>query len=318
MGEGGYIQINKSLNADAFDEYLSTQQSLLPFLPDVGRISPLVTRVLGFNPGKVSNIGVRFSELGPSHSVGQLSLLALAALTLRIPNWAQALSNILTEQNIAISHVLLTHWHGDHTGGVPDLIRLYPPLGTAIYKNAPGEGQLPINDHQIFVVEGATIQAVHSPGHSHDHMCFILREENAMFTGDNILGNDVSSGVEDLGVDMNTLTVMQKHDCVLGYPAHGVVVADLRAKIAQVIGQKVRREQKLLRKMQALWVAATNGGKRSGIGSATVEELVIATYGEGVGTVTREQILELFTDEILRKLAGDGKVGFEVVGREKR
>lgn len=117
---------------------------------------------------------------------------------------------------------------------------------------------------------------------------------------------------------MNTLTVMQKHDCVLGYPAHGVVVADLRAKIAQVIGQKVRREQKLLRKMQALWVAATNGGKRSGIGSATVEELVIATYGEGVGTVTREQILELFTDEILRKLAGDGKVGFEVVGREKR
>ena len=82
MGEGGYIQINKSLNADAFDEYLSTQQSLLPFLPDVGRISPLVTRVLGFNPGKVSNIGVRFSELGPSHSVGLLSLLALAALTL--------------------------------------------------------------------------------------------------------------------------------------------------------------------------------------------------------------------------------------------
>ena len=102
-----------------------------------------------------------------------------------------------------------------------------------------------------------------------------------MFTGDNILGNDVSSEVEDLGVYMDTLTVMQKQDCVLGYPAHGVVVADLRIKIAQVIGQKVRREQKLLRKMQALWVAATNGGKRSVNGSATVEELVIATYGEG-------------------------------------
>lgn len=61
-----------------------------------------------------------------------------------------------------------------------------------------------------------------------------------MFTGDNILGNDVSSGVEDLGVYMNTLTVMQKQDCVLGYPAHGVVVADLRTKIAQVNGQKLR------------------------------------------------------------------------------
>ena len=235
-----------------------------------------------------------------------------------IPNWAQALSDILTQQNITISHVLLTHWHGDHTGGVPDLIRLYRHLATAIYKNAPGNGQLPINDNQLFVVEGATIQAVHSPGHSHDHMCFILQEENAMFTGDNILGNDVSSGVEDLGVFMDTLTVMQKQDCVVGYPAHGVVVADLRAKIAQVIGQKVKREQKLLRKMQTLWVAATNGGKRNGNGSATVEELVIATYGEGVGDGTRKQILEPFTDEILRKLVGDGKVGFEVVGRERR
>lgn len=83
MGEGGYLQINKSLNADAFDECLSTQQARLPFLPDVGRISPLVARVLRFNPGKVSNIGVRFPELGPSNSVGQLLLLALSALTLR-------------------------------------------------------------------------------------------------------------------------------------------------------------------------------------------------------------------------------------------
>ena len=70
--------------------------------------------------------------------------------------------------------------------------------------------------------------------------------------------------------------------------------------------------------MQALRVAATDGGKRSGNGSATVEELVIATYGEGVGDGTRKQILEPFTGEILRKLVGDGKVGFEVVGRAKR
>ena len=59
MGEGGYLQINKALNADAFDEYLSTQQARLPSLPDVERLSPLVTRVLGFNPGKVSIFGVR-------------------------------------------------------------------------------------------------------------------------------------------------------------------------------------------------------------------------------------------------------------------
>ena len=58
MGEGGYLQINQSLNADAFDERL---------LPDVGRISPLVT------PGKVSNIGVRCSKLGMSKVSNKLA-----------------------------------------------------------------------------------------------------------------------------------------------------------------------------------------------------------------------------------------------------
>jgi len=53
MGEGGYHQINKTLNADAFEGYLSTQQSVLPELKDVEQISPRVIRVLGQNAGKV-------------------------------------------------------------------------------------------------------------------------------------------------------------------------------------------------------------------------------------------------------------------------
>lgn len=53
MGEGGYRQINKSLNVCAFEDYLSTQQSVLPKLDDVEQLTPLVLRVLGQNAGKV-------------------------------------------------------------------------------------------------------------------------------------------------------------------------------------------------------------------------------------------------------------------------
>ena len=53
MSRGGYQQINKALNACAFEDYLSTQLQRLPHLEDVEQISPRVIRVLGQNAGKV-------------------------------------------------------------------------------------------------------------------------------------------------------------------------------------------------------------------------------------------------------------------------
>jgi hypothetical protein len=53
-GKGGYRQINKALNICAFDDYLEIQTARLPKILDVEQISPLVIRVLGQNPGKVS------------------------------------------------------------------------------------------------------------------------------------------------------------------------------------------------------------------------------------------------------------------------
>ena len=53
MGEGGYRQINKTLNVCAFEDYLATQQSRLPKLADVVQLTPRVLRVLGQNAGKV-------------------------------------------------------------------------------------------------------------------------------------------------------------------------------------------------------------------------------------------------------------------------
>lgn len=223
--------------------------------------------------------------------------------------WAELVERTLGSMGISLSHVLLTHWHGDHTGGVPDLLRLYPHLTDSIYKNQPDSGQQDITDGQIFRVEGATIRALHVPGHSEDHMCFILEEEQAMFTGDNILGHGTSA-VEDLGAFTESLHVMYEQKCGIGYSAHGVTIENLPAKIGREMGQKWRREKQVI---QGLGRIRSSGGK-----SVTLKHLVTEIYGASLDEETRTLALEPLIEEVLRKLAGDGKVAFEVRGGKRK
>ena len=187
---------------------------------------------------------------------------------------------------------------------------MYPDLASSIYKHTPSKNQQCITDGQTFRVEGATIRAVHTPGHSNDHMCFILEEEQAMFTGDAVLGHGTAA-VEQLRIWMDSLHKMQSHYCVRGYPAHGIVIEDLRAKISMELAQKVRRERQVLQKLEETRRKEKAVGGR-GKGSMTVKDLVMAMYGSEVDQGVRELALEPFTEEVLRKLAEDGRVAFEM------
>lgn len=302
--QGGYRQINKSLNICAFDDYLKSQNARLPKIENVEQITPRVLRILGQNPGKFTMQGTNTYIVGTGHQ------RIIVDTSGGEPGWIKLIETALREYNIELSYVLLTHWHGDHTGGVPDLIQRYPHLVDHIYKNEPDNGQQDIDDGQLFKVEGATIRAVHAPGHSEDHMCFVLEEENAMFTGDNILGTGTSA-VEDLGIFMASMQKMLDQQCQIGYSAHGVVIENLQAKISGELNQKLRRERQV---MTALGRVRARGGK-----SVTVKDLVTEIYGDSIDADTRTLALEPFMAEVLRKLAGDGgKVAFELRGGKKQ
>ncbi|ELR08154.1 hypothetical protein VC83_08897 [Pseudogymnoascus destructans] len=301
--KGGYRQINKSLNICAFDEYLKGQTARLPHIESVEQLTPRVLRVLGQNPGKFTHQGTNTYIVG----TGQRRLIIDTGGG--EPAWAKLIASTFISMNISLSHVLLTHWHGDHTGGVPALLLLYPHLTNSIYKNEPDQGQQNITDGQIFSVDGATIRAIHVPGHSEDHMCFILEEEQAMFTGDNILGHGTSA-VEDLGTFMAGLQKMDAQDCHIGYSAHGATVTDLPAKIVGELDNKLRREKQV---MNALGRVRSRGEK-----SVTTKNLVTEIYGESLDEDTRILALEPFIDEVLRKLANDWKVAFEIRRGKKK
>ncbi|KAK3315162.1 beta-lactamase-like protein [Apodospora peruviana] len=315
--KAGFPQINIS----PFEDYIAGKKAILPELKDVEQLSPRVIRILGQNPGKMTMQGTN------TYIVGTGPKRLIIDTGQGMPAWADLVSSTLAMSSASLSHVLLTHWHGDHVGGVPDLVRRYPHLlqgesgggdgGPMIYKHSPRDLQQeqPIADGQVFCVEGATIRAVHSPGHSHDHMCFVLEEEGAMFTGDNVLGHGTGF-YEHLGTWMATLRAMRAHDCRVGYPAHGVVIADLPSKIAGELAQKERRERHVLQTL----LGQTSRRKNGKGGGLTVGELVVEMHGSALAgsqttattTHESESALVPFFEETLRKLAEDGKVGFGV------
>ncbi|KAL2818705.1 beta-lactamase-like protein [Aspergillus cavernicola] len=302
--------INQYVNLYAFEDYLDSQRRNLPDIPEVSYLSNNVIRILGGNPGQMQLQGTN------TYIVGTGSRRLLVDTGEGKPRWAQLISQLLKEKGITICGVLLTHWHGDHTGGSQDLIRLYPNLRDAVYKYAPDEGQQAISDGQTFAVEGATLRALFTPGHSTDHVCFVLEEENAMFTGDNILGHGTTA-VEKLGDYMDSLSKMQVQQCQLGYPGHGAVVINLRHKLQLEVGQKKRREYQVLSGLEKIRDTRQAAGLAQGRGSATSAELVVEVFGQLPDDIG-EAIFEPFMNELLMKLAGEKRVGFELQGGRKR
>ncbi|RDW90677.1 metallo-beta-lactamase type thioesterase nscB [Aspergillus mulundensis] len=290
---------------DFWQEYLSGRENTIPNLPVVTDITKRVIRILGGNAGPMRLQGTNTYLVGTGRS------RILVDTGQGMPSWIRDITKVLEERDIDVSHVLLTHWHGDHTGGVPDLIAYNPAFSTRIYKNRPDTGQKDILDGQVFRVEGATLRAVHTPGHAADHMCFLFEEENALFTGDNVLGHGYSV-VEDLGQYMESMEQMANLKLPLGYPAHGAVIDDLPATMREYIKHREFRVQQVF----AILEESRAAGQGRGRGGLTLHEIIFAMYGETSDEV--EKALAPFLSQVLWKLAEDRKVGFEPGSAAKR
>ena len=247
------------------------------------------------------------------------------------------MTGYLEDHDISISHVLLTHWHKDHTGGIADL--LAHDSNITVYKHMPDPGQLDIVNGQLFQTQGATLRAILTPGHSVDHMCFLLDEENVLFTGDNVLGHGYSVA-EDLEAYTSSLRLMASLKCAIGYPGHGQVISNLPQTIAKYLAQRVSREKHIYAVLtrQSSYSSSSSdlsntssagasdssdGGdddEDGDIGMDTVQALSTADigslmYGEvSKDRATFDSAVSPLLDQVLHMLSERGKVGSRLVG----
>jgi glyoxylase-like metal-dependent hydrolase (beta-lactamase superfamily II) len=220
------------------------------------RVSPLISRVVADNPGPftfkgtgvyiVGNKDVAVIDPGPDDA-----------------SHVDALKRALEGRRV--THILVTHTHSDHS---PAAKPLKEWSGARTYAFGPhGSGKLDdgvrveeggdmqfapdvrVKDGEIIRGNGFTFECVFTPGHTSNHMCYALKEENALFTGDHVMGwstTVVTPPDGDMTQYMASVKkLMARSDATL-YPTHGAPVTDPKPFLAAYLEHRLDRERQIL------------------------------------------------------------------------
>ncbi len=219
-------------------------------LPDIGVWSERVTVALGQNPSAFTGPGTNTYLVGTGPR--KLLLDPGQGMDSYLPVLEQAMQRAGCE---AIQEIVLTHGHVDHIGGVRSVLDRFGPLRVSKQPWPEHDGHYgdlgitPIGDGAVIRSEGATLRAIHTPGHAPDHLCFLLEEEHAIFSGDNVLGvgtTVIPAQSGDLGDYLRSLDRLLAEKPARIYPAHGPCIEDGVAKLREYIAHRHERERQIL------------------------------------------------------------------------
>jgi len=218
-------------------------------LPDVDVWSERVVVALGQNPGVFTGPGTNTYLVGTGRE--RLLLDTGQGLPAYLPVLERALARA---GGARIREIVVTHGHPDHLGGVRAIRERFGALRVSKrpwpgVDDAMGCEVTPIDEGSVVAVEGATLRAVHAPGHAEDHLCFVLEEERALFSGDNVLGvgtTVIPGHGGDLAEYLRSLERLLAESPGAIYPAHGPLIPDGRGKILEYLAHRMLREQEIL------------------------------------------------------------------------
>ena len=220
----------------------------------VERLSPLVRRVLAHNPSPFTFLGTG------TYIVGQ-GTVAIIDPGPADDAHLQAVADAVAGETV--SHHLITHTHIDHS---PGAIPLKARLGGEIAGCAPlalsddgpraDAGFDPdyapdriLADGDSVSGPGWTLSAVHTPGHTSNHLCFALEQEGALFTGDHVMGwstTVVAPPDGDMAAYMASLQKLMDRPDARYYPTHGAPVEEPQRWVRHLMGHRRQREGQIL------------------------------------------------------------------------
>lgn len=106
-----------------------------------------------------------------------------------------------------------------------------------------------VGDGDLIEGTGWSVEVVHTPGHTSNHICFALREEKVLFTGDHVMGwatSVISPPDGDLFDYLNSLRKLLDRDDERYWPTHGPAIEDPKSYVQSFLDHRLGREKQIL------------------------------------------------------------------------
>jgi glyoxylase-like metal-dependent hydrolase (beta-lactamase superfamily II) len=244
----------------------------IPFRRDIAfdygvadTVSPLIRRVVARNPSPFTFKGTGTYIVGN----GQVAVIDpgpdLAA-------HVQALLDALRGETV--THIVITHTHLDHSPAAAALKAAtgaktygFGPHGSGRAEDRTGVGGVTEEggDHafrpDVALREGDAVngpgwrlEAVHTPGHTSNHLCFALAEERALFSGDHVMGwstSVIAPPDGDMAAYMRSLGKLLLRDDAVFWPTHGPPILEPKPFVQAFIAHRRERRDAILARLAA-------------------------------------------------------------------
>jgi glyoxylase-like metal-dependent hydrolase (beta-lactamase superfamily II) len=222
------------------------------------RLSPLVSRLLAPNPGPFTFKGTGVYILGGGSEVMVIDPGPA------LPQHVAALKRALRSRQV--SHILITHTHRDHSPAAAALkawsgAKTYGlPLASRDAAATAEEGAVDeahdhdfvpdvmVRDGMKIMGDGFELECIATPGHTANHICYALKEERALFSGDHVMGwstSVIAPPDGDMGAYLASLEKLKARDDQILYPTHGSPISNPADWISQLIAHRHMREDQI-------------------------------------------------------------------------